>query len=85
MTQRIGYSYNGHITNISRAKASNMPVSFKNTVETANVLRGKTVKRALAYLNNVIAHKECVPFKKFRGGVGRCAQAKAFKTTQVRV
>lgn len=69
--------------NTCRAKASSMPVHFKNTVETANVLKKMTIQRATAFLKNVIAHKECVPFRKFNGGVGRCAQAKNFKTTQV--
>jgi len=32
------------------------------------------LRRAVVYLKNVIAHKECVPFRRFTGGVGRCAQ-----------
>jgi len=32
------------------------------------------LRRAVAYLKNVIGHKECVPFRRFTGGVGRCAQ-----------
>lgn len=70
--------------NTCRAKASSMTVHFKNTTETVNAIRGYSVKRAMAYLKNVIACKECVPFRKFKGGVGRCAQAKQFNTTQVR-
>ncbi|KAL3280539.1 hypothetical protein HHI36_003771 [Cryptolaemus montrouzieri] len=62
----------------SKAKASNLPVHFKNTVETANAVRGMTVARALAYLKNVLAHKECVPFKKFKSGIGKTAQANQF-------
>lgn len=42
------------------------------------------LKRAVAYLKNVVAQKECVPFRRFNGGVGRCAQAKQFGTTQGR-
>lgn len=42
------------------------------------------LKRAVAYLKNVIEQKECVPFRRFNGGVGRCAQAKQFGTTQGR-
>lgn len=42
------------------------------------------LKRAVAYLKNVIGMKECVPFRRFNGGVGRCAQAKQFGTTQGR-
>ncbi|XP_044751484.1 60S ribosomal protein L17-like [Coccinella septempunctata] len=62
----------------AKAKASNVAVHFKNTVETANAIRRMTVPRALTYLKNVLAHKECVPFRKFKSGIGRKAQAKQF-------
>jgi large subunit ribosomal protein L17e len=42
------------------------------------------LRRAMKFLKNVVAKKECVPFRRFNGGVGRCAQAKAWKTTQGR-
>ena len=42
------------------------------------------LRRALVYLKNVIDHKECIPFRRFNGGVSRCAQAKQFGTTQGR-
>jgi len=29
-------------------------------------------------------HKRCIPFRRFKSGVGRCAQAKEFKVTQGR-
>ena len=32
------------------------------------------LRRAVAYLKNVISEKECVPFRRYNGGVGRCAQ-----------
>lgn len=56
----------------------------QNTCETANAIRKMPLKRAVAYLKNVIGHKECVPFRRFNGGVGRCAQAKQWGTTQGR-
>lgn len=62
-----------------KAKASSVKVKFKNILETANAIRGLSVKRAEAYLKNVMARKECVPFKRFKGGIGKCAQAKQFK------
>lgn len=40
--------------------------------------------KAKRYLDDVIAHKRCVPFRKFAGKVGRTAQAKAFKVTKGR-
>lgn len=36
------------------------------------------LRQAQKYLESVIAHKRCVPFRKFAGKVGRTAQAKAF-------
>lgn len=83
MVSNKGYSMKLLGPNVCRAKITDMPVHFKNTVETVNAIHGMTVKRATNYLKNVIAHKECVPFRKYKGGVGQCAQAKAFKITQV--
>nr|CAH7745630.1 unnamed protein product [Callosobruchus chinensis] len=67
-----------------KARGSNLRVHFKNTCETANAIRKMPLKRAVAYLKNVTNMKECIPFRRFNGGVGRCAQAKQFGTTQGR-
>merc|ERR1719145_110750 len=40
--------------------------------------------RAVQYLENVLAHKEIVPFRRFMGGIGRHAQAKVHGTSQGR-
>merc|ERR1712062_768144 len=40
--------------------------------------------RAVKYLKNVVTKSECVPFRRYSGGVGRCAQAKQWNTTQGR-
>merc|ERR1712048_113927 len=56
----------------------------KNTRETAHNIKHMHLRRAVAYLKNVVDQKECVPFRRFNGGVGRCAQAKHWKTTQGR-
>lgn len=40
------------------------------------------LQKAYAYLANVQEHKQCIPFRRFNGGVGRTAQAQEFKTTQ---
>lgn len=62
------------------------PIGFsymlQNTHETARAIKNMTLRRAQKYLKNVMDHKECVPFRRFNGGVGRCAQAKQFGTTQ---
>jgi large subunit ribosomal protein L17e len=59
-------------------------VHFKNTRETVNAVQGMKLKRALAYLDNVLEHKEIIPFTRFTGKVGRKAQCKAFKHPQGR-
>lgn len=59
-------------------------VHFKNTREAASVLRGMQLRKAQTFLNDVCEKKQCVPFRRFNGGVGRCAQAKAWGVTQGR-
>merc|ERR1712072_1349320 len=67
-----------------KARGSDLRVHFKNTHEAAMVLKGMGLREAKKYLTDVLDHKRCVPFFKFSGGVGRCAQAKEFKHTQGR-
>merc|ERR1719480_638656 len=43
-----------------------------------------TLNAAKTYLADVIEKKQCIPFRKFIGGIGRTAQAKAFKMSQGR-
>jgi ribosomal protein L22 len=43
---------------------------------------GLKLTKAYTYLGNVNAHKECIPYRRFAGGVGRTGQAKQFKATQ---
>lgn len=66
-----------------KARGSSLRVHFKNTRETARVIRRWNLQRATKYLKDVIAHKRCVPFRHFNKHVGRCAQAKEFGTAQV--
>ncbi|KAL1429926.1 hypothetical protein MTO96_015426 [Rhipicephalus appendiculatus] len=71
-------------TKSCKARGSNLRVHFKNTRETAQAIKHMPLRRAQRYLKNVIAKKEIVPFRRFNGGVGRKAQAKAFGCTQGR-
>jgi large subunit ribosomal protein L17e len=66
------------------AKGSFLRVHFKNTRETAQAVSGMKLKKAYAYLGDVKEHKQAIPFRRFRGGVGRTAQAKVFGVTQGR-
>jgi large subunit ribosomal protein L17e len=59
-----------------KARGSDLRVHFKNTRETAFAIKNLTLKKARRYLEDVIAHKTIVPFRKFAKGVGRKAQVK---------
>ncbi|KAK6241867.1 hypothetical protein SCA6_007256, partial [Theobroma cacao] len=47
-----------------------------NTRETAFAIRKLPLPKAKRYLEDVMAHKQAIPFRRFCGGVGRTAQAK---------
>jgi ribosomal protein uL22 len=49
---------------------------MQNTRETAFALRKLPLAKAKRYLEDVLAHKQAIPFRRFCGGVGRTAQAK---------
>jgi large subunit ribosomal protein L17e len=40
------------------------------------------LKKAQKYLKDAIAHKDIVPFRRYRYGIGRHAQLKKFKAVQ---
>ena len=50
---------------------------LQNTRETAFALRKLSLTKAKRYLEDVIAHKQAIPFRRYCGGVGRTAQAKS--------
>eukprot|EP00246_Nothoceros_aenigmaticus_P007304 TRINITY_DN20_c0_g1_i1.p1 TRINITY_DN20_c0_g1~~TRINITY_DN20_c0_g1_i1.p1 ORF type:complete len:184 (+),score=28.20 TRINITY_DN20_c0_g1_i1:86-637(+) len=64
-------------TKACKARGSDLRVHFKNTRETAQAIKKMGLDKAKRYLEDVIAHKQAVPFRRFCGGVGRTAQAKA--------
>ena len=59
-----------------KARGSDLHVHFKNTHQTAQAIRGMQLKKAQKYLEDVLEHKQAIPFTHFNGGVGRTAQAK---------
>merc|ERR1712023_278240 len=67
-----------------KARGSDLRVHFKNTREAAQAIKGMTLKKAKAYLEDVLEHKQTIPFRRFMGGVGRHPQAKMHHTTQSR-
>lgn len=58
----------------ARARGSYLRVSFKNTRETAQAVKGMKLERALKFLDNVQNKAEVVPMRRYAGGTGRAAQ-----------
>merc|ERR1711920_954350 len=67
-----------------KAMGVDLRVHFKNTYETAQAIKGMTLRAAQTYLQDVCEKKQCVPFRKYTGCIGRTPQAKAFKMSQGR-
>ncbi|KAI4336591.1 hypothetical protein L6164_015101 [Bauhinia variegata] len=63
-------------TKSCKARGSDLRVHFKNTRETAHAIRKLPLVKAKRYLEDVVAHKQAIPFRRFCRGVGRTAQAK---------
>ncbi|XP_068664503.1 large ribosomal subunit protein uL22y-like [Aristolochia californica] len=64
-------------TKACKARGSDLRVHFKNTRETAQAIRKLPLVKAKRYLEDVIVHKQAIPFRRFCRGVGRTAQAKS--------
>ena len=63
-------------TKSCKSRGSNLRVHFKNTRETAQAIKGMHIRKATKNLKDVTLKKQCVPFQRYYGGVGRCAQGK---------
>ncbi|KFP82934.1 60S ribosomal protein L17 [Apaloderma vittatum] len=53
---------------------SNPRVHFKNAQEMAQAIKGMHIHKATKSLKDVTLKKQRVPFRRYNGGVGRCAQ-----------
>merc|ERR1711962_927679 len=71
-------------TKSCKARGSYLRVHFKNTRETAQAIKKMHIRKANRYLKDVVAKKQIIPFRRFSGGVGRKAQAKAHGYSQGR-
>ncbi|MFT4325893.1 MAG: 50S ribosomal protein L22 [Candidatus Woesearchaeota archaeon] len=63
-------AYQGNMENCARAVATSIPISKKVGYEIANAVRGKPVAKAIRYLEDVIAMKRAVPYKRYNSDVG---------------
>ena len=58
------YSVRGGPT-VARARAIELPVSPKKTYEVLNAIRGLDLDSARGYLEDVLAHRRAVPFRRY--------------------
>eukprot|EP00210_Caulerpa_lentillifera_P000943 g913.t1 len=63
-------------TKACKARGSDMRVRFKTARETSQAIKGLSLEKAKEYLEAVLEHKRCIPFRRYCGGVGRTPQAK---------
>ncbi|AEA46991.1 50S ribosomal protein L22 [Archaeoglobus veneficus] len=64
---RINYSYTPEDeSKAAKAMGYEMPISFKHAVEICRELKGKKIDEAINYLEDVIAMKRAVPFRKYK-------------------
>jgi large subunit ribosomal protein L22 len=61
-----GYTYQGESgVNVARARGVELPMSPKKTYEVLNAIRGLPVERARRFLEEVVALKRPVPFRRY--------------------
>jgi len=66
---RTEYSQNVKGDTIARAKANELNMSPKHSIEIAGFIRHQRVNDAIAYLNDVVKLKKAVPFRYFNRNV----------------
>lgn len=64
------YAYQGPQEGIAKAAITNVPISTKTAAMIAQFIKGKTPKRAQRDLNDVLKHKQAVPFTRYTEGAG---------------
>ncbi|KAK7819474.1 hypothetical protein U0070_016008 [Myodes glareolus] len=63
-------------TKSCKSRGSNLRVHFKNTRETAQAIKGMHIRKATKYLKDVTLKKQCLPFRRYNGGVESNAELK---------
>lgn len=64
------YSYQKGEEHIAKAVGVNLPYSHKVSIEISNHIRGMNLQKAKKVLEDVIAMKKAVPYKRFTNGPG---------------
>lgn len=64
---RVNYAYQPEDeTKAAKAMGYEMDISFKHAVEICRAIRGRKVHDAIKYLEDVVAMKRVVPFRKYK-------------------
>jgi large subunit ribosomal protein L22 len=66
---RIDYSQKITGDNIAKAKANELNMSPKHSIEIATFIRHQRVNDAISYLNEVVSLKKAIPFRRFNRNV----------------
>ena len=64
------YSIKNLKENMAKALGSDMPISFKQSIEICNYIRGDKIPKAKLKLQQAIDMKKPIPFKKYTEGAG---------------
>jgi large subunit ribosomal protein L22 len=61
-----GYTYQGEAgTTVARARGIEIPMSPKKTYEVLNAIRGLPLEKAETFLEEVVAQRRAVPFRRY--------------------
>jgi len=63
----------------AKSRGSHLRIHFKHCREILHHIKGMQVNKAQKFMDDVLAFKTCVPFRKYTGGIGHHAQAKLHK------
>ena len=66
-------------TKVAKARGSHIRIHFKHCREIGQAIKGRTLKDAQQYLENVLQFKDAIPFTKYTGGIGRHSIGKKYK------
>ncbi|MFA4861993.1 50S ribosomal protein L22 [Methanoregula sp.] len=66
---RTEYSQKNKGDTVAKAKANELNVSPKHSIEIATFIRHQRVNDAIAYLNEVVKLKKAIPFRRFNRNV----------------
>merc|ERR1719345_208236 len=64
-------------TKSATCKVADLRAHYKNTYNVARAVKGMMIKKAIHYMENVLEHKQIIPFRRYYAQ--RHAQCKEFK------